>query len=576
MTNIRKLIKLMGPYKKDLVIACLLVAIETGFELIIPTMMADLIDNGIANADTAYMLEKGMQMAICALLALATGLTYARFAARAAYGWGAAIREKEYENLQAFAFSNIDKYETSSLITRLTSDITVMQNTINNGLRPLVRAPVMLVLGLLFSFSMNGELALTFIILTPILGIVLFTIVRRVAPMYSIMQKTVDDLNSVVEENLRAIRTVKAFVRGEYEEEKFGKVNEKLCQTASRTNSMAVLNMPLFQAVMYTCVLSLMLFGGLMILNAKLQVGELTGFLSYVMQVLNSMMMLSNVFLLLSRSLASAERISSVLDEVPDMKETEAPITEMKSWDIEFRNVSFRYSSDASVDTLSHINIRILQGHTIGILGGTGSGKSSLVQLIDRLYDAEEGEVLIGGINVKDYSLYTLRENVAMVLQKNLLFSGTIRDNLKWGNKDAIDEELWEAVDKAGAGEFLRQFPLGLDTDLGQGGVNVSGGQKQRLCIARALLKNPKIIIFDDSTSAVDSATETLIRNNLHKLEGITKIFIAQRISSVIDADTIIVLHDGKVAETGTHSSLMAENGIYKEIYESQIKGGVL
>lgn len=576
MNDFRKLLSYLGKYRKDLFIAALLVLIETCFELIIPTMMADLIDNGVAFADTRYMFIKGGQMAVCALLALATGLTYARFAARAAYGWGARIRRAEYERLQGFAFSNIDHFETSSLVTRMTSDVTVMQNSINNGLRPLVRAPVMFLLGLFFSFSMNAELALVFIILTPILGIVLFFIVSKAAPLYSRLQKTVDSLNSVVEENLRAVRTVKAFVRENYEEEKFEAVNERLYRTATRTNSTAVLNLPFFQAVMYLCILMLMFFGGRMVLSGTLLVGQLTGFLSYVMQVLNSMMMLSNVFLLLTRSLASAGRINEVLKEESSLKEKDNPIKDIPSGEIEFRSVSFKYYADADEYTLKNISLRIEDGSTVGILGGTGSGKSTLVQLIDRLYDASCGSVIVGGHDVRDYSLYELRESVAMVLQKNLLFSGTIRENLLWGNEEASDEELWSALETAGAKAFVSSFPAGLDTDLGQGGVNVSGGQKQRLCIARALLKKPRIIIFDDSLSAVDSATENQIRQELKKLKGVTKIFIAQRISTVMSADMIFVLDDGQLAASGTHEQLMKSSRVYQEICSSQLKGGSL
>ena len=576
MNKLKRLFSYMGPYKKDFYLAILLVAIETCFELIIPTLMADLIDLGVAKGDTKYMFIKGAQMALCALLALITGLTYARFAARAAYGWGALIRKAEYERVQQYSFSNIDKFETSSLVTRMTSDVTVMQNAINGGLRPITRAPIMFILGIIFSFTMNSYLAIIFMVMAPLLGIILFLIVRKVAPMYTVLQKTVDSLNGVVEENIRAIRTVKAFIREEYEEEKFESVNSSLRETGIKTNSTAVMNLPFFQAGMYTCIILIMLIGGKMIISGHMEIGTLTGFLSYVMQVMNSMMMLSNVFLLLTRSLASAARISEVLDERPSLVEKENPIEKVENSTIEFNHVSFKYSASAKEETIKDISLKIEEGETIGILGGTGSGKSTLVQLIERLYDADEGEVLLGGINVKEYSLKTLRDAIGIVLQKNLLFSGSIRENLLWGDKQASDEEIWQSCEKAGAAEFLRRFPNGLDTDLGQGGVNVSGGQKQRLCIARTLLKHPRILILDDSTSAVDTATEKEIRSHLASLKGITKIYIAQRISTVMSADRIVILDDGRIVDSGTHQELLGRCRIYQEIYESQLKGGNL
>ena len=576
MNKLKRLFSYMGPYKKDFYFAILLVAIETCFELIIPTLMADLIDLGVAKGDTKYMFIKGAQMALCALLALITGLTYARFAARAAYGWGALIRKAEYERVQQYSFSNIDKFETSSLVTRMTSDVTVMQNAINGGLRPITRAPIMFILGIIFSFTMNPYLAVIFMVMAPLLGIILFLIVRKVAPMYTVLQKTVDSLNGVVEENIRAIRTVKAFIREEYEEEKFESVNSSLKETGIKTNSTAVMNLPFFQAGMYTCITLIMLIGGKMIISGHMEIGTLTGFLSYVMQVMNSMMMLSNVFLLLTRSLASATRISEVLDERPSLVEKENPIEKVENSTIEFNHVSFKYSASAKEETIKDISLKIAEGETIGILGGTGSGKTTLVQLIERLYDADEGEVLLGGINVKEYSLKTLRDAIGIVLQKNLLFSGSIRENLLWGDKRASDEEIWQSCEKAGAAEFLRRFPNGLDTDLGQGGVNVSGGQKQRLCIARTLLKHPRILIFDDSTSAVDTATEKEIRSHLASLKGITKIYIAQRISTVMSADRIVILDDGRIVDSGSHQELIGRCRIYQEIYESQLKGGNL
>lgn len=576
MKDFKRLLRLLGPYKKNLAAGMLLVFVETSLELVIPMLAADLIDNGIATGDVHHMLLVGGGMALCALIALITGLTYARHAAKAAYGWGARIREAEWAAVQRWSFSNMDHYETSSLVTRMTSDVTVMQNAVNGGLRPLTRAPIMFLLGTFFSFTMNAELALIFIIMAPILGVVLFLIVSHVAPMYTKLQATVDSLNSVVEEDVRAIRTVKAFVREGHEEGIFSKVNNSLRNVGTKTNATAALNMPFFQLMMYTVTVLIMLLGGFMILGGKMEVGALTGFLSYVLQVMNSMMMLSNVFLLLTRSLASAGRICEVLDEEPGLKERGNPVTSVEDGSVEFRDVSFKYAQGAKEHTLQDISFKAKTGSTIGILGGTGSGKSTLVQLIARLYDVSSGSVLVGGVDVRDYSLEVLRDNVGIVLQKNLLFSGTVRENLLWGDEDADDEELWEACRKAGAEEFLRRFPAGLDTDLGQGGVNVSGGQKQRLCIARSLLKKPRILVFDDSTSAVDSATEAGIRASLAKLEDVTKIYIAQRAGTLRGADLILVLDDGRLVDSGTHDELIVRCQVYKEIWASQLKGGTL
>ena len=489
--------------------------------------MADLIDVGVENRDLHYIVGKGVQMGVCALLALATGLLYARFAARAAYGWGARVREAQYEKVQRYAFSNLDRFETSSLVTRMTTDVTVLQNAVNGGLRPLVRSPVMLVMGLGLSFWMNAELALIFLVCAPVLGLILFCVVRKVAPMYGRLQKAVDRLNNVVQEGLTAIRAVKAFVRGAYEEEKFRSVNEELMATSQRTFHLAVLNLPAFQFTMYTAIVLILWFGGGMILDGGLQVGELTGFLSYVLQVMNSFMMISNVFLLLTRSLASAHRIAEVLDEDVVLTSPDDPIRTVPDGSVDFEGVSFKYHAGAREYALSGVDLHIKGGQTVGILGGTGSAKTTLVQLIPRLYDATEGAVKVGGHDVRDYDLTVLRDAVGIVLQKNVLFSGTVRENLRWGDLTASDEELWAACRAACADEFLERMPGGLDADLGQGGVNVSGGQKQRLCIARALLKKPKILIFDDSTSAVDTATEGKIRAALAGLTGVTKIIIA-------------------------------------------------
>ena len=574
MKEFRRLLSYLGPYRRDMAIGALLVFIETVFELVIPVLMADLIDVGVENRDLAYIVGKGVQMGVCALLALATGLLYARFAARAAYGWGARVREAQYEKVQSYAFSNLDRFETSSLVTRMTTDVTVLQNAVNGGLRPLVRSPVMLLMGLGLSFWMNARLALIFLVCAPVLGLILFCVVRKVAPMYGRLQKAVDRLNNVVQEGLTAIRAVKAFVRGEYQEEKFRSVNEELMATSQRTFHLAVLNLPAFQFTMYTAIVLILWFGGGMILKGGLQVGELTGFLSYVLQVMNSFMMISNVFLLLTRSLASAHRIAEVLDEDVVLTSPENAVREVPDGSVDFEGVSFKYHAGAREYALSGVDLHIKGGQTVGILGGTGSAKTTLVQLIPRLYDATEGAVKVGGHDVRDYDLTVLRDAVGIVLQKNVLFSGTVRENLQWGDLTASDEELWAACRAACADEFLERMPGGLDADLGQGGVNVSGGQKQRLCIARALLKKPKILIFDDSTSAVDTATEGKIRSALAKLTGVTKIIIAQRVTSVMHTDLIVILEDGRIHAAGTHAQLLAGDPIYQEIYASQMKGG--
>ena len=574
MSDFKRLLGLLGPYRRDLLLGAGMVLVESAFELVIPVLMADIIDVGVAAKDIPFILHKGVQMGVCALLALVTGLLYAHFAARAAYGWGARIREAQYERVQKFAFVNLDRFETSSLVTRMTTDVTVLQNAVNGGLRPLARGPVMLILGVGFSFWMNARLALVFLACIPILAVILFCVVRKVAPMYGRLQQSMDHMNNMVQEGLAAIRAVKAFVRGDYEAEKFQAVNSELTATSQRTFHYAVLNLPAFQLVMYLATVLLMWFGGNMVLGGTLQVGELTGVLSYVMQVMNSLMMISNVFLLLTRSLASAHRIVEVLDETAAITSPADAVTAVPDGSVEFDHVSFKYHADAKEYALSGVDLRMEAGQTVGILGGTGSAKSTLVQLIPRLYDVTEGTVKVGGRDVREYDLQTLRDAVGIVLQKNVLFSGTVRENLKWGDRSADDDTLWAACRMACADEFLERMPKGLDTDLGQGGVNVSGGQKQRLCIARTLLKHPKILIFDDSTSAVDTATEAKIRSALAQLRDVTKIVIAQRVTSVMEADQIIILEDGRVHAVGTHASLLASDPIYQEIYASQMKGG--
>ena len=570
---IKRLIPFAKKYKKAFILAFLCVVGETVFELVIPVLMANIIDIGVAQKDQHYIIMQGVLMAVCALIALVLGILYSRYAAVAGQGVGFEIRKTEFEKVQNFSFSNTDHFSTSSLITRLTSDVTIIQNAICNGFRPLVRAPFMFSMALFLSIKMNAKLALIFIVVAPILGIGLFFIVKTVGPLFRFMQSNVDEVNTVVQENLIAIRTVKAYVKSDYENEKFEKINQELRTHSEKAFRYSVLNMPLFQYMMYTTIVCILFFGSQMIFAGEMKVGQLTGFLSYVLQILNALMMISNVFLMLTRSLASCKRIVDVLDEVNNLHDSIDPIIEMNQGEIEFKNVSFKYKESAQENVLSNINLHIEPGSTVGILGGTGSAKTSLVQLINRLYDVSEGEILIDGHNVKDYSLEYLRDQVGMVLQKNTLFSGTVKENLLWGNKEASDEEIKWACKQACVDEFIENFPEGYDTYLEQGGVNVSGGQKQRLCIARALLKHPKILILDDSTSAVDTATEASIKEALASLKGTTKIIIAQRISSLQHDNQIIILDNGKIHAIGNHEELLKNDEIYQEIYDSQLKG---
>ncbi|WP_129738894.1 ABC transporter ATP-binding protein [Massilimicrobiota timonensis] len=563
-------------YRKYFILACVCIMSETVFELVIPMLMANIIDVGVTNKDTNYIVMQGILMIICAVIAYILGVLYARFAAIAGQGFGAEIRKDEFEKVQNFSFANTDHFSTSSLITRLTSDVIIIQNAICNGIRPLVRAPFMLLLALFFTFTINAKLALIFLVSTPILGIGLFVIVRKVGPLFKFMQSSMDNINTIVQENLNAIRVVKSYVREGYESEKFEGMNENLRENSEKAFRTSVWNMPLFQYVMYLTIVSILFFGGQMILAGTMKVGELTGFLSYVMQILNALMMISNVFLMLTRSIASCERIIEVLDEVPDIHDPQNTSEIVENGTIDFHHVYFKYKSTAKEYVLTDIDLHIPAGSTIGILGGTGSAKTSLVQLIPRLYDVSEGEVLVDGRNVKNYSVEHLRDSVGMVLQKNTLFSGTIKENLLWGNKNASDEDIEWACHIACVDEFIKNFPEGYQTDMGQGGVNVSGGQKQRLCIARALLKKPKVLILDDSTSAVDTATEASIREGLASLKDTTKIIIAQRVSSVQHADQIVILEDGHIHAVGTHDELLAHDHIYQDIYYSQLEGAGL
>ncbi len=572
MRDLRVLARYLAPCRRDFAAAVALLLAECCLEMAIPLLMSRAIDGGVAAGDAAFLCRQGVLMALCAGLALAAGFLYARFAARGAYRFGAGLRQAEYEKVQRFAFSNLDRFSSSSLVTRMTTDITVMQNAVNGGLRPMVRGPVMLLLGVGLSFLMNAKLALVFVVSTPILGAVLALIVHKVGPLYGRQQQAMDRLNSRIQEGLTGIRAIKAFVRGEYEEARFQEVSQELSDASRATFQNAVLNLPCFQLVMYTAVAAILWFGGRFIMEGEMLVGELTGFLSYVLQVMNSLMMISNVFLLLTRSLTSARRIGQVLEEEPDLEEAARPVREVPDGSIDFDRVSFQYQAGAEKYALREVDLHIQAGETVGILGGTGSAKSTLVQLIPRLYDATEGTVRVGGRDVRSYSLSALRDAVGIVLQKNVLFSGTVRDNLKWGDPEADDGALWAACRAACADEFLERMPKGLDTDLGQGGVNVSGGQKQRLCIARTLLKNPKILIFDDSTSAVDTATEGKIRQALAQRRDVTKLIIAQRLTSVMEADKIVILEDGRIHAVGTHRELLASDPIYQEIYRSQMR----
>jgi ATP-binding cassette subfamily B protein len=571
MNDVKFLFSCFGSYRRDFVAAAILIVCESILELFIPFLMASIIDVGIGAADVSFIMFRGAEMGACALLALVFGLGYARFAARAAMGLGANLREAEYAHIQRYAFSNLDHFEVSSLVTRMTTDVTVIQNAVTAGIRPMVRGPVMLVMGLVLASLMNAQLAIVFFVVLPFLGVVLGFIVRHVGPLYRLLQSATDRVNDVVQENLTAIRAVKAYVRGDYEEKKFGVVNGDLASVATTTFRYAVLNMPAFQFSMYTSCVLILWLGGQMILAGTLQVGELTGFMSYVLQIMNSLMMISNVFLLLARALTSLRRVSEVLEEEPAISSASTALTHISSGSVEFRDVSFKYSPSAAEDVLAGISLSFTSGSTVGILGATGSGKTSLVQLIPRLYDVSKGAVLVGDHDVRNYDLVTLRDAVGIVLQSNTLFSGTVRENLLWGNEQASDEEILEACRLACVDEFLERIG-GLDGDLGQGGVNVSGGQKQRLCIARTLLKHPKILIFDDSTSAVDMATDARIRAHLAAVPTITKIIIAQRVNSVMDADQIVILDNGRVHATGTHAELLACDPIYQELYESQTK----
>ncbi len=553
----------------------LTVIIEVLLEVRIPMLMSQIVDTGITNQDLQYVVNMGVQMVAFALCSLAAGALSAWFASIAGMGLGAGLRQGMFDRVQDFAFSNVDRFSTASLVTRLTTDVNRVQMTFMMLIRVCVRAPVMLVSATVLAWQLNGELVTVFLIAIPVLGGMLALIATRAFPRFQVMLEKFDGLNARVQETLMAIRVVKAFVRSKFEKEKFEVTNDDLKRASIMAEKILVWNGPLMTLAMYACIVAIVWFGGKLIAFGSMETGQLMSFISYVTQILMSLMMITNTFVMIVMSKASANRICEVLQEMPDISDAQAdPALAVPDGSIEMRHVFFRYNQEAEKPVLSDISLSIRSGETIGVIGGTGSAKSTLVQMIPRLYEAEEGEVLVGGHNVKDYTLDHLRGADAMVLQKYVLFSGTIRENLLWGNPEATDEELIEACKAAQAHEFVMAFPDGYETNLGQGGVNVSGGQKQRLCIARALLKNPKILILDDSTSAVDTATDSKIREALraHRSDT-TTIIIAQRVTSVCEADRIIVLDDGKINDIGTHSELLARNQIYQEVYYSQQEG---
>ena len=571
---VKKLASCIGEYRKYAIATPIIMLGEAIMEILIPLIMANMIDYGIQNKDIGYTVRMGVLMILCTLFSLACGAGGAVWAAHAAMGFAKNLRAKLFRKVQTFSFANIDKFSTASLVTRLTTDVTNTQNAFQMAIRMAVRAPAMMIGAAIMAIRINPTLSTVFIVVIPVLAVCLFLIMSNAHPRFGIMMEKYDALNTSVQENLTGIRVVKAFVREDYEKRKFNDSADQVRKAQLRAEKLVILNSPVMQLCVYGCILAVLWFGGNMVVAGTFQVGKLSSFISYVMQTLTSLMMLSMVIMMFTISMASMRRICEVLDEVPEIGEVSQPVTEVKDGSIEFKDVSFSYSKDPNNLTLQHINLSIKSGETIGIIGGTGSAKSTLVQLIPRLYDITGGQLLVGGVDVREYQEEALRNAVSMVLQKNVLFSGTIRDNLRWGDENATEEEIIDACKAADAYEFIQSFPYGLDTDLGQGGVNVSGGQKQRLCIARALLKKPKILILDDSTSAVDTATDARIRAAFREqLSDTTTLIIAQRITSVQDADKVIVLNDGQIDDFGTPAELMERNQIYREVYQQQQKG---
>ena len=561
-------------FKKVSILTPLCMIMEVIFEMFIPLLMASIIDDGVNAGNMGHIYKVGAIMVVAAFCGLLFGVLGGKFGAEASAGFARNLRKSMYENIQTFSFSNIDKYSTAGLVTRMTTDVTNLQNAYQMILRMFVRAPISLVTAMIMAFMINARLATIYLIAVFFLGTVLCIMVPKAAKYFEATFKKYDDLNASVQENVSSIRVVKAYVREDYEKDRFHKASENVYRMFVRAERIVVANMPIMQLTVYTCIILISWLGAKMIVQNTLTTGELMSLLTYCMNILMSLMMLSMVFVMITMSGASAKSVAEVLEEKADLVNPENPDFEIKDGSVRFEHVSFSYRKGSGQNVLQDINLDIKSGETIGIIGGTGSSKSSLVNLISRLYDVEEGTVYVGGKDVRRYDLETLRNNVAMVLQKNVLFSGTILNNLKWGNKDATDEECKEACRLACADEFIEKMPEGYDTYIEQGGTNVSGGQKQRLCIARALLKNPKVLILDDSTSAVDTATDARIRKAMAThIPGTTKIIIAQRVSSIESADHIIVLEDGKINGWGTHEELLANNAIYRDVYESQTSG---